>query len=664
MFNLKNTKSLKSKIFELDNTHCFIERENFLSSLLENDSDPYFYSTAISNMLASVSTPVYEDDIIVGRVVEGPADGFDECPSRKIFAKGHMTPNYSKLIDLGYKGILKEIALSAKRLNTEKAYEYQKNAEILVSGIDKFAKRYAIEAKKAGNIRAYEALLKVPYEPAYDLYSALQSIWLMHMIASCYVGSRDYAFGYMDDYLYPYYLKEKENGTSEEDIRMMLAGFFIKANEICGRHTHNYMRKPILSQASKQYVLLDGGKANDLSRIILDAAQINCMAEPIFTVVLSKDSPEEFKSAVFGAMVKLTDKLQVFNCESMKEFLAYKKLPSNLIDRPALSACCTFDTYRTSVREEFYLPTVQIFDEVLFKNEFSSKEQLLAKFGKEIQNSAQQYINESRYPDYAWVKKAYVLDTLLLTGCNENCEYPIYSTPHRVKNIFLPGIATLGDSLHALDTLVFNGNIPYSEFINMLQADFVGFEEIREKILKLEKFGNDSPCDAYTVEIANRIVEAVESCEHTDNEFVIPSFYSLERDNSWAEQIPATPNGRKAGAPISENQSPTYGADTAGLTALLCSVAKLPFTKTGAGGLNLTFSSKLTPEILGALINGYFSNGGLHIGISMIDKAVLEDAMEHPERYPTLTVRLYGFSEYFISLPRWQQIAVLNRTAY
>jgi formate C-acetyltransferase len=291
-------------------------------------------------------------------------------------------------------------------------------------------------------------------------------------------------------------------------------------------------------------------------------------------------------------------------------------------------------------------------------------DELLAKYGEAIALECDKYLKESRYPDYAWVKKVYVLDTLLLDGCNDKCEYPIYATPHRVKNIFLPGIATLGDSLYALDELVFNGDIPYSDFIAMLKADLEGFEALREKLLRLQKFGNDLECDKYTVNVANLLVDAVESCEHLESEVVVPSFYSLERDNSWAKDIPATPDGRRSGTPISENQSPTYGSDRNGITALLCSISKLPFTRTGAGGLNLTFSSSITPEVLGALIKGYFEQGGLHVGISVIDREVLLDAMEHPERHAALTVRLYGFSEYFICLPRWQQIAVLNRTAY
>ena len=63
-------------------------------------------------------------------------------------------------------------------------------------------------------------------------------------------------------------------------------------------------------------------------------------------------------------------------------------------------------------------------------------------------------------------------------------------------------------------------------------------------------------------------------------------------------------------------------------------------------------------------MRSYFEKGGLHMGVSVVDKEVLRDAMVHPEKYRALTVRLYGFSEYFVSLPEWQQIAVINRTAY
>ena len=178
-------------------------------------------------------------------------------------------------------------------------------------------------------------------------------------------------------------------------------------------------------------------------------------------------------------------------------------------------------------------------------------------------------------------------------------------------------------------------------------------------------FGNDNEeVDAYT-SIAGKIcMDAIDSLKLKDNYYAIGGFYSLERDNSWCGDVRATPDGRLNGEPFSENQSPTYGADKNGITALLNSIAKLPFYRTATGGLNLTFSQKPAPEILSAITTTYFEKGGFHIGISVVDREELKDAMKFPEKYRSLTVRLYGFSEYFVSLPDWQQLAILNRTEY
>ncbi len=667
MTDLQVIEYLKEKVFAQSNDHCFIERERFMNAqsappVSQRPSD--FYAKLFSGLLNRVSTPIDENDVFVGRVVEALPEGDGPCPNRLLIAKGHLTPDYTRLLTLGYNGILAEIRKSAARSNTDKARDYLKNAEILVGAIGHFAARYADAAERAGKHRAAKALRRVPLEPAYDLYSALQAVWFMHMVASCYVGYRDYGFGYMDDYLYPYYLQEKQNGTTDEEIRFMLAGFLVKPNEICGRHTHNYMQKPIPCQAAKQYVLLDGGKANELSELILEAAKINCMAQPEITVILSKDAPAHFAQKVFETMSAMTDKLQVYNCEVLKEFLISKGMPAEIVDRPAFTACCTFDIYRHTCREEYYMPTVQIFCDTLQGGHFSTKDELMQAFGKAITADCEKYLEESRNPDREWVRTVYLLDALLLSTCNENCDYPPYGSKYRAKNIFLPGLATLGDSLCALDTMVFKGDVPYDEFVKALKADFVGYEDLHKKLLSLPKFGNDNGEDSYAVEMAELLIDAVERAKHAENEVIAPSFYSLQRENEWAESTPATPDGKRAGVACSENQSPVYGADKKGITALLCSLSKIPFRKTAAGGLNLAFSAPVRGDILQALIKTYFEKGGFHVGITVMNKEVLRDAMKHPEKHRALTVRLYGFSEYFISLPEWQQIAVLNRTAY
>lgn len=652
--------ALIEKVYAQSNTHCFIEKERYLTAFsAEDEKTPHYYAQMLAGLLDTVSTPMEAEDYFAGRVVEAEPEG--PAPSRLLYAKGHLTPDYPRLLAQGYGGILREIRQNAARIGTPEAAEYAENAAIIIEAVRRFALRYADAAAAAGNARAAAALRRVPYEPAWDLFSALQSVWFVHMISSCYVGYRDYGFGYMDEYLYPYYKKEQ---ATPDEIREMLAGFLIKPNEICGRGTHNYKQKPVLCQASKQYVLLDGGRANELTELILEAAAENCMAQPEITVILAENAADSFKNKVFATMAVMTDKLQVYNCDLLKGFLKSKNMPQEIVDRPAFTACCTGDIYLHSCREEFYLPTVQTFCKVLFEGEFSSKEAFLDAFSAAITKEAEGYIEESRSPDLDWCRMAYCLDSFLLSTCNERCTYAPYGLKYRAKNIFLPGLATLGDSLCALDTLVFRGEMPYSQFIEILKKDFEGEELLLAKLTALPKFGNDLAADGYTAEMADLLVTAVENAAHNPEEILLPSFYSLQRDNEWAAEIPATPDGRRAGTPISENQSPVYGADTHGITALLNSLAKLPFGRTAAGGLNLTFSHTVEPAILRALTETYFKKGGLHIGITVLDRRVLEEAMVHPEKYRSLTVRLYGFSEYFIALPEWQQRAVLNRTVY
>lgn len=656
---------LRNRIFEKSNEHCFIERESFLNAYKDNSAqDPEYYAKLFADMLDSVSTPIFEEDFFAGRVVEGEPIKGVVAPCRKIFGKGHLTPDYAKLLKYGYKGILETVFANAEKIGTEQAKFYAKNSKTVVHAIKRFANRYANASKEVGNLRAFEALQKVPFEPAWDLYSALSAIWLVHMVASAYVGARDYGFGYMDEYLYPYYLAEKQKGTTDREIVFMLAGFFIKTNEICGRTAHNYNRKPVLCHSAKQYVLLDGGKANDFTCLILEACKILDTAQPEFTVVLSEKSSEDFNQKVFETMSVAKDRLQVYNCELVQGFLKSKNLPQSIIDRPAFTACCTPDIYLHSVREEYYLPTVQIFTNVLHENKFNNKIELLLAFKQAVKEESEKYIETSREVGYTRASQVYLLDGLLLSDCNEVCKYPPYGLTYRAKNIFLPGIATLADSLYTIDKLVFNGKIGYNELISALKDDFIGHEDLLAQIKSLDKFGNDTEVDDYATEIGNVMIDAVEQSAHANNEILIPSFYSLERDNSWASEILATPDGRKKGTPISENQSPTYGNDKSGLTALLNSLAKIPFNRTGGGGLNLTFSAEVNPSILGALIKTYFKKGGIHCGITVLNRETLQDAMVNPDKYKSLTVRLYGFSEYFICLPKFQQLAVLNRTVY
>jgi formate C-acetyltransferase len=139
-------------------------------------------------------------------------------------------------------------------------------------------------------------------------------------------------------------------------------------------------------------------------------------------------------------------------------------------------------------------------------------------------------------------------------------------------------------------------------------------------------------------------------------------------NNIWAgKTIAATPDGRRAGEPLSDAASPTYGKDVHGVTQTVNSVTKPDYTKIACGTV---INQKFSPEMfegekrkkLIALLKVYFKKGGQEMQINATSREILQDAMEHPEKYPDLVVRVSGFSALYVTLGKDVQIDILNRT--
>lgn len=668
-------KRLSDKIFCSDNTHCFIDRDRILAALSEEDIGSearFIHARTLACLLNRLPTPIDPDDVFLGRMNEGPVCENIASPSRRLFSLGHCSPDYSRLLRDGFSGELDLIRKVAAEKGDHKSLVYLQNAETVIAAVQAFAHRYADAAQQAGKTRAAAALRRIPFEPAYDLFSALQAIWLIHMIASCLVGSRDYAFGRLDETLLPYYEIEKRNGASDEDIVLMLRGFMVKCNEICGRTTHNHAIKPIHCHSSKQYVNIGGAHPNALSPLILRAAADNNLAQPQITVLLNSQADKRFTQCVFEALSHLTDKLHVYNYPMTVRYLLSLGLPHAVAEDYTYSACCTFDLNWRTIRRECYLPTVQCFIKALNGGSCTCIDELYQRYQSILRSEWAGYVQSVQNSlcestdDNPDAEKLFVFDALLIGSSAERCRYPLDGgLEYVVLNAFLPGMATIGDSFAAIEKYVFEEKLfSYDAFIATVQSNFEGHASLRARILDDVKFGNDTDADQWTLRAANVSIDALLSVETPKNMFTVPGFYSLERDNTQASSLQATPDGRLAQSPYSENQSPSYGADKCGVTALLKSIAKLPFHRAPGGGLNLTFSHDVSAELLRALTLSYFELGGLHVGLSVVNRETLLDAMQCPDRYKSLTVRLYGFSEYFVSLPAWQQIAVLNRTEY
>jgi len=256
-------------------------------------------------------------------------------------------------------------------------------------------------------------------------------------------------------------------------------------------------------------------------------------------------------------------------------------------------------------------------------------------------------------------------ESLLLDGCVGSCrDYAEGGVRYRPQNHFWGGVATVANSLYAVKRLVYEERaLTLRELLDTARADFVGAETLRAQIRHFPAFGNDQEeVDGIAQTVGEFLVEATQAPQAERDCLLFTGFYSLSLHHSFGREIPGTPDGRRAGEAISENQSPVYGTDRQGPTALLKSVARLPFPRASLGGLNVTFARPIPTADLAALVSTYCQLGGLLVGFSFVTRETLRAAQQHPEHYRSLCVRLYGFSEYFVAISPEEQDELIART--
>ncbi len=252
----------------------------------------------------------------------------------------------------------------------------------------------------------------------------------------------------------------------------------------------------------------------------------------------------------------------------------------------------------------------------------------------------------------------------------------------RGKGMFAGGVRYLGgtletygntntaDSLTAIKQLVYEeGRISPKELLAALDSDFEGYEHIRELLLAAPKYGNDDPAaDGMAVKVHEHICHTVRDQRKKTN---LHSYLVVIINNSantlMGRWTAASADGRKARVSMANGNNPTGGMDKKGVTAMLNSLVKLDPSIHAGAVQNMKFSPATFSthrDKLKALLQAYFDNGGAQAMITVVSRGDLEAAMQEPEKYQHIFVRVGGFSARFVELDRDVQLEILSRTLY
>ncbi len=232
------------------------------------------------------------------------------------------------------------------------------------------------------------------------------------------------------------------------------------------------------------------------------------------------------------------------------------------------------------------------------------------------------------------------------------------------------GLINASDSLWAIRHLVFDtGAYTLGQIRDAALHNFEGHEKLRKDLLAADKYGNDlGTADGMAADLYEHIAKGVRQRGiDAGMQYYLVVISNNQMNTDWGLVTAASPDGRLNRLHMNPANNPQSGADHSGPTAMLNSLVKLD-PRYHAGSVQ---NIKLTPRLfqkerdkVDALFKTYFQQGGCHLMVTVVDRGVLEDAVEHPEKYPTLLVRVSGFSAVFVNLQASIQHEVMARVLY
>lgn len=631
--------------------------------------------------------------------------------NQKDHAQGHICPDTKTWLELGPKGLMTKAYEKLKNCD-ENQKEFYECTIIVLEGVCHFMMRYhdyiltMLESLEDDNKKSLQRVADIcanlTSRPAQSFHEAVQSLWFLFVVLHMESNASSFSPGRMDQYLYPYYQKDIEKGIiSKQEALEILECLWLKFNQIVylrNQHSAKYFAGfPIGFNIAIGGIDENGCDIyNELSLLLLKAQYHLGLPQPNLSVRLNKNSSHELIQEAIKVVAKGSGMPQFFNDEAIvnsmiKDLGIEEKDARNY----AIVGCVELTTHGNNLgwsdaamfNLNKALELTMNHGKCLLTNEpigldlgsietYESFEDLENAFQKQID-----YFIEKMMKAEIVVEKAHqdCLPTAFLSTVIDSClekgvDVTRGGAKYNLSGIQMIQIANLADSLAAIKELVYDEKmITRHELLEALQADFKGYEIIQTMLLnKVPKYGNDVKwVDELGAKWAGYFRERMKDYTNYRGGLYHTGMYTVSAHVPMGENVGASPDGRNALTPLADGgMSPVYGRDMAGPTAVLKSVSRMKDSYTTNGGLlNMKFLPEFFKTETGMMKFENFLRAFVdlkipHIQFNVVRREDLLDAKLHPEQHRSLTIRVAGYTAYFVELAGKLQDEIIERTVY
>ena len=552
----------------------------------------------------------------------------------------------------------------------------EKKEELEILNVDDFTEKVIREREEISEqIKALNQLKVMAQKYGYDISrpagnakEAIQWLYFGYLGAVKDQNGAAMSIGRTSTFLDIYIERDLKNGTlTEEQAQELMDHFVMKLRLVRFLRTPEYNElfsgDPVWVTESIGGMGIDGRTlvTKNSFRVLHSLENLGPAPEPNLTVLWSTRLPEGFKRYTANLSIK-TSSIQYENDDVMRATLG---------DDYGI-ACCV-SPMKIGKQMQFFGARANLAKTLLYAINGGRDE----KSGKQVTPKFAPITSE--YLDYDeviekfdqmmdYVAKIYIKALNAIHYMHDKYSYEAIEMALHDKDIIrtmacgIAGLSVVADSLSA---------IKYAK-VKVIR-DETGLAVDYQIEGEYPQFGNDDDrVDNIAVEVVRRFLNKLKKHPTYRESKQTLSILTITSNVVYGKATGNTPDGRREGAPFGPGANPLHGRDVNGALAVMNSIAKLPF-EDSEDGISFTFA--ITPATLGqdeetkvsnlvSMLDGYFAETGHHINVNVFDRALLEDAMEHPEKYPQLTIRVSGYAVNFTKLTREQQLDVINRTIH